>query len=138
MKRLKKLQHHLQPNIDEVINRLVSECKNEYDISHVKGFIADVDRGVAHFDGQFTVPLWAFDRRHKGRNYRGDEGYFIYYVAHELSHQVYFKKHGYKGRHNANFYEIFKDLCPKEYQHFELNYIPSSKRFGIKSLEVSK
>ena len=131
MKVLRKIKHELQNEINIVIDRLLSECKTEYDNEGISGFIADVRRGLAYMDGRFTVPLWAYDRRNNGKNYRGDEGYFVYYVAHELSHQLRYKKYGLNGGHDFRFYEIFIDVCPKEYQHFELNYKKTSSKFGI-------
>lgn len=131
MKKLRKICHHLQPEINEVINRLLSECKVEYNNEGIKGYIADVRRGYARWDGQFTVPLWAYDKRYAGLNYRGEEDYFIYYVAHELSHQLRYIKYGKEGSHDFRFYEIFMDICPKHLQHFELEYKSTASKYGI-------
>ena len=131
-KNLRKICHELQPKIDSTIKELLSECKTKYSTEGVAGYIADTSRGRAHHDGQFTVPLWAYDRRYKGISYHGDEGHFKYYVAHELAHQLRYIKYGKNTDHDFRFYEIFMDVCPKDLQHFELNYKPSSSKYGIK------
>lgn len=131
-RKLKKICYHLQCEIDKAIDTLISECRVEYDIEGIAGCITDSVVGRAKFDGRFTVPLWAYDKRFKGKNYRGEEGYFIYYVAHELAHQLRYKKYGMDGVHDYKFYEIFKEICPNYLQHFELNYIKTSRKYGIK------
>ena len=148
MKQLRKIQQQHQAEIDEVINRLLSECKVEYNNEGVRGFVADTHRGFAHYDGQFTVPQWAYDKQHlsqqdfekkhcvhagwnKVKAYK-KEGYFIYYVAHELAHQLRYIKYNKGGGHDFRFYEIFMDICPKDYQHHELNYKKTASKYGIK------
>ena len=131
MTKLRKICYHLQSQINEVISILISECKTEYDIKGIVGYVADTTRGFSHFDGQFTVPLWAYDKRYKGKGSFGEEGYFTYYVAHELAHQLRYKKYGKDGSHDYRFYEIFMDICPKQFQHFELEYKKTASKYGI-------
>lgn len=128
VKRLKKIQYHLQEELDKTIKSLL--VNTEFTSEGIKGYIADVKRGFAHFNYQFTVPLWTYNKT-GSEKYMKEEGYFIYYVAHELSHILSYKKHGpIKGKgHNKNFYEIFKIICPKEYQCFEIPYKPSAKKY---------
>lgn len=135
MKALRKIRHDLQSQIDDVIKELLDNCTADYikkvDTSIIKGYIADIRRGHAYADGhQFTVPLWAYDRRHK-HTYHGAEGYFKYYVAHELAHQLRYLVFDVKGGHDFFFYRAFKAICPKELQHFELNYIKRADTYGI-------
>lgn len=129
MKKLRKIQHHLQNTLDKTIKELLKDT--EFTSDGIKGYIADVRRGYAYFDGQFTIPLWVHDKTGK-EGYRTEDGYFTYYVAHELAHQLKYKKYGPISGHDNKFYEIFKLICPKKYQRFELYYKPSAKRYGIK------
>jgi len=97
----------------------------------VRGYIADVQRGEAHYQPcVFIVPYWAFNPTHP-KNIAANGGYFIYYVAHELSHIIAYKKHGVKCGHDARFYEIFEKICPKEHQYFEETY-KSSPHYGVR------
>lgn len=131
MKRILKIRHDLQNEIDKVITNLLNDCSVKFDIEGIIGYVADIRRGCAKFDGRFTVPLWAYDRRYKGKSYRGEEGYFTYYVAHELAHELKYKKYGKHSGHDFEFYEIFMTICPKKLQHFELHYKKTSSKYGI-------
>lgn len=127
MKALKNIQPQFQEKINDVIDRLLSDYNkvdSSIDFNGIEGFVADTERGYAHYDGRFTVPLWALIRP-KGT------GYFVYYVAHELSHQLRYKKYDTEGSHDFKFYEIFTKLCPTEFQHFELNYKKSASKYGV-------
>jgi len=122
-KKLRKIQHHLQAEINAVISELIVNSKEQYDIGEIKGYVSDLARGYSYSNGrQFTVPLWAYDYK--------EDGYFTYYVAHELSHQLSYN-HSLKGVHDFIFYEIFMNVCPKELQHFELDFRPSASKYGI-------
>lgn len=127
MRKLRKIQKGLQPIIDSTIEELLENT--EFKSDGIKGYIADVARGMSYRDGQFTVPLWAYDKT--GLGYRKQGGYFKYYVAHELSHQISYKEYDNNNGHNENFYKVFMKICPKDIQHFELNYKPSAKKYGI-------
>lgn len=74
-----------------------------------------------------TIPLWAIEGNH-------GNGYWIYYVAHELAHtNVPDEMHGDK------FMQEFIKLCPIEYQHYELGYMPRAAiRNGISKEHASK
>jgi predicted SprT family Zn-dependent metalloprotease len=120
----KNIIKHLQPEIDKIISELIAECKMDYDFRFIEGYITDTRRGRAYFGSHFTVPLWAFDKRHPG--YRSEMGYFKYYVAHELSHIIQYRINNTHG-HGKSFYRVFKNICPLEFQHFEIYYKPSAK-----------
>jgi len=126
MIRIKNIQPHFQDQLDKVINDLLASYDEDIDMSDVKGYVVDSNRGRAYFEGgQFTVPLWTLTKKPKG--------YFTYYTAHELSHKIKYKKYGIEGPgHNAQFYEIFTKLCPVNLQHHELHYKKSCKKYGIK------
>jgi len=124
MKTLRKIQTHLQIEIDTVIKNLLYKTKFDGKFTNgIKGYIADVRAGKALYDGRFTVPYWAFKDKRKG--------YFIWYVAHELSHQLRYKVYGIDGCHDMRFYELFLQICPDEFQHFEVHYKPSCVKYGI-------
>lgn len=130
MKKFRKIQDNLQSIINNEINILLKD--KELDAKGIVGFIADVKVGRARYSTmQFTVPLWTYTKK-AVIGYRRHEGYFTYYVAHELSHLLAYKKYKNKGKnHGEKFYEIFKIICPSEYQYFELYYKPSAKKYGI-------
>jgi hypothetical protein len=94
----------------------------------------DATVGRAYFyQNTFTVPYWAFNPN-DWRNKRTNQGYFIYYVAHELSHLLTVKKYNdNKCKHDYKFYSIFMEICPKEYQYFELGYKKTAAKYGIKN-----
>lgn len=101
--------------------------KSGYDGTGIRCYIVDNGKGRARYSEQtFSVPLWAL-LHPKG------EGFFIYYVAHELSHLLR-DKDGERGiMHDYEFYKIFMQVCPKEFQHWELKYKKSSGKYGIKA-----
>jgi hypothetical protein len=75
-------------------------------------------RGVCHnYRRYLTVPLWSFTRP-----LNKDENYWIYYLAHELSH-IYAADLG-EGGHGSIFMKIFKMICPEELQYHEYGYKP--------------
>lgn len=130
MRKIYKIQHSLQKEIDETISQLLEKYP-EFLNTNITGYISDSECGRAFYsENKFYVPLWAFDKRFAGKTYHGDDGYFTYYVAHELSHIISGHKTGTVG-HKKEFYDVFKQICPTEYQYFEINYKPSCKHFGI-------
>ena len=91
-------------------------------------------RGYAYWNKtgyyKFCVPYWAYIKRdsHKGRkifrirkavrSYR-ISSYFVYYIAHEISHVLNDPK---LQSHGHEFYKIFTRICPVELQSYELGY----------------
>ena len=131
MRTLRMVQPQFQDKIDGAIDAILMQSQYSKYRKEIKGFIADVTRGRAHYsDRVFTVPFWAYKPTHP-KNMATNGGYFIYYVAHELSHLVSHIKYGENCCHDHRFYEIFAELCPIEYQHFELSYIKTAGNFGI-------
>jgi predicted metal-dependent hydrolase len=75
-------------------------------------FVVKQDRGRCYYDsGTITIPLWVINNPKPGKKF--------WYIAHELAH-VYTKG----DNHGSKFMAKLKEICPKEYQHFELNYKP--------------
>ena len=132
MNKPNKIQPHLQKHIDNAINEILTHTTYSEFKNKVHGYIADVVRGKAHSkEMMFTVPYWAYKPDYpKNRKTKG-VGYFIYYVAHELAHLIATTKHGGGCNHDFRFYEIFMEICPKEYQHFELGYKKTATKYGI-------
>lgn len=77
-------------------------------------FAVDQQRGRCYYlDKVITVPVWAIQSNKKG--------YWIYYLSHELAHACC----GYDAKHGLQFQEKLKEICPEEYQHYELDYKPA-------------
>jgi len=128
MKKIRKIQSQFQDEIDKVTKELLLAYDKNMNHEKFKGYITDTLVGRAYFRGPyFTVPFWAYNPRHK-HNKKTDGGYFIYYVAHELSHKLNRNEYSH---HDSYFYEIFTKLCPKHLQHFELSYKKTSSKYGI-------
>ena len=107
MKKLRKIQHHLQDKIDSMVVEILSNTPYSEFRKEVRGYIADIKRGRAYYnDNVFTVPLWAFKPDYP-KNVRSKGGYFVYYVAHELSHLISYKVYGERCCHDIRFYGIF-------------------------------
>lgn len=98
-----------------------AEYKTDYKIYCVSN-----NRGYCDYERKIIlVPLWSFG--HKNKNY------WVYYLAHELSHAINKVMNGQVKSHGNEFMEIFKMICPKYLQHYELNYKPrNAKAAGIK------
>jgi len=87
------------------------------------------NRGHAYWNStgyyKFCVPFWAYQKQapHKGRKiFRITpriNSYFVYYIAHEISHVLNDPK---LQSHGHEFYKIFTRVCPIELQHYELGY----------------
>jgi predicted SprT family Zn-dependent metalloprotease len=132
MVNLAYIRPELQKQIDGMIIKMLKRSPYRGFRKDVHGYIANLQRGEAHYQyNAFFVPYWAFNPNHP-KNIGSKGGYFIYYVAHELSHMIAFKKHGVRCYHDARFYEIFETICPKEYQHFELQYKSSANYINYK------
>lgn len=80
--------------------------------------VTNTIRGYAyHRSLRITVPLWAFKR---------GIGYVEYYLCHEAAHAFGNYNHG------PAFMAKFKQICPVDLQHFELEYKPrNAKKAGI-------
>lgn len=84
--------------------KLVAESlKKELGFSHLKIEFKRVDRGYSLKKGKIVIPLWAIRR-----NYY----YGIYYICHELAHQVAYKKYSHF-KHNDSFKNEEKILLNK-------------------------
>tara|TARA_R110000824_G_scaffold70974_1_gene181902 strand:+ start:8 stop:538 length:531 start_codon:yes stop_codon:yes gene_type:complete len=74
---------------------------------------------------KFCVPYWAYKKQgsFKGRKIfritHRLNSYFVYYIAHEISHVLNSPK---ARSHGHKFYKIFTRVCPIELQHYELGY----------------
>ena len=91
----------------EIMKKLLFNYDKRINPKSIKGYVVKQNRGHAyHFQSEFTVPEWAYV---KGKEY------FTYYIAHELSHIIAWRKFHNDG-HDKNFYEVFKRICPKEIQ----------------------
>jgi hypothetical protein len=75
-------------------------------------------RGYCKYQAkQVTIPMWAIRKDRPGE---ADEGYSIYYLAHEVAH-IEAAREG-DMQHGALFMKAFKRLCPEPLQHHEIQY----------------
>jgi len=123
----KRIVRHLSEH-DEKISKEIIDLLFNYDkrikSTTIKGYVIKGVRGRAYTEhGQFTVPNWTFVR---------GAGYFTYYVAHELAHIIAARKYSGAAIHDKYFYKVFCKLCPKDLQHYEIDYKKRSSRFGVK------
>jgi hypothetical protein len=73
------------------------------------------NRGRCYYDLKIiTIPAHAYESK--------KEGYFAYYVSHEMAHA--FAPRG--AQHDSSFMAEFKKICPREYQHYEVDYKPKA------------
>lgn len=132
----KRVEKH-EDLIHRIAHRLLKNAGIETDFDNrifagYKLYCCDTKRGWCYYNTKhITIPLWAVYAR------RG--GYLTYYIAHELSHAIASNKFGddyglsyvYKP-HGPEFMEIFMKVCPKSYQHYEIDYKPrNAKAAGI-------
>jgi len=129
------IEYELQDERDHVIQSLLDQSTIKLNF-FPKGYITRTIQGRGN-KRYFYVPLWAYHHKLYTTSYHGQEGYFIYYVAHELSHVVRDNMYNFRGLHDSKFYEVFLKICPEEYQYFELYYKPSSAAYGIKQCCLS-
>ena len=114
-----RIVNQFQGEIDCAISLLVSPAYLETWLLP-RGYVVGSSRGRSYSkQGAISVPLWA---------YRKGTDYFLYYAAHELSH-LFSMSDG----HDFKFYQHFMRICPIEFQHFELGYKPSAKKYGIRA-----
>lgn len=72
--------------------------------------VIDYKNGFCMYNKKWiTLPAWSFHAKE-------DKEYWIYYLAHEMAHA--FTMSG----HDSKFMEMFKTICPKHLQHFEIGY----------------
>ena len=129
---LPQILPRFQKQTDKVIIGMLKRTPYRKFRKDVRGHVAVTERGMACYqNNSFYVPYWAFHSRHP-KNVSSNGGYFIYYVAHELSHILAYKKHGVRCGHDARFTEIFETICPKEHQHFEEEYKAASN-YGVRT-----
>lgn len=99
--------------------KLVAESlKKELELNNVKFEFKKVDRGYSLAKGKIVIPLWCIRRNHY---------YAIYYICHELAHQIVYKKYLHF-RHDENFKTEEKILLNK----FKL--MPIYSRWYVKEL----
>lgn len=126
----KKIDHELSAKLEIAIEDLLYGTKywSKFKRLDVDCYITDTDTGrVKSRYGKrtLTVPKWAYESKGKKKG-QDDPDYFLYYVAHELSHL--FSNHG----HRKLFYKAFTQICPNYLQHHEIGYKPSCVRYGVK------
>ena len=85
---------------------------NELDKSNWRFYPVKQSRGRCYYlNKTITIPVFAWS---KGIDY------LTYYIAHEMAHAIA----GSLAKHGQQFMQVFKNICPKEYQHYELGYKP--------------
>lgn len=67
---------------------------------------------------RITVPIWTMEETKK------KPGYIIWYLAHELAHLAQWQEDQFTDNHGPRFMAWLKRICPKEYQHYEIEYKP--------------
>lgn len=94
-------------------------------IGNIPSYFVKQSRGRAWYvkgkPHHFTIPIWILNRSRE---------YQMWYVAHEVSHIVDVIRRG-KSDHGPEFHKILKDICPKESQHYEWDYMKRSKARGL-------
>jgi len=116
--------HTLDTDIRVMVSALLLKYDKRINPNLIKSYVVECQRGRAHCkENVITVPRWAHTR---------GKGYFKYYVAHELSHIISWRKYR-NDAHDKHFYEVFKRLCPEDTQFHELGYKKrSGVSFGVK------
>ena len=124
MVKIRKICYQYDDKLKDMIAYLLSNYDNRINPKLISGHITDTVRGRSYSRDSFiTVPRWAYKFHHD---------YFMYYTAHELSHIITWRRYRSRG-HGKDFYKIFCKLCPKEVQHFELDYKKRSSIYGVKN-----
>lgn len=76
-------------------------------------YVVNQVRGRCYYGRKWiTIPVHAWKRQ--------DDGYLVYYVAHEAAHAYA----GASADHGPKFMAWLKKLCPAQYIHYELTYKP--------------
>jgi len=97
---------------------IIESLKKELQFDNIKVKFKEIDRGYSLAKGKIVIPLWCIRRNHY---------YAIYYICHELTHQIAYKKY-HHFRHDENFKIEEKVLLNK----FKL--IPIYSRWYVKEL----
>lgn len=126
----RKQAKNLKSELDDIVNHLIKDSNISDDlkilIKDFECYVCDFSYGYTRYwNNCIVIPLWAHNRSIE---------YFTYYIAHELAHALaYINNSYYSGDlHNEEFYNMFNEICPKKYQHFEYKYKPkNAKRFGV-------
>lgn len=63
-----------------------------------------------------VIANWAFRNPQNGR--------LMWTIYHELSHVAQRFNDGFISNHDERFYHYFKQICPKQYWHYERAYMP--------------
>jgi predicted metal-dependent hydrolase len=122
--KIKNQCHSFDKEIREIATKLLLKYNKRINPNLIEMHVVNCVRGRAYwFKNIITVPQWA---------YREGEEYFTYYVAHELSHIISWRKF-HNRNHDKYFYEVFKKLCPEDIQFYELRFKKrSGVSFGVK------
>ncbi len=104
-------------SIYETYQKLIDNGWNVYVVSQRRGYCHMLFKII-------TIPAWV--TKHE------DQGYWLYYVAHEFAHAL-----GDIGdNHNQRFMERFMKLCPVSLQHYETEYKPrNAANAGISKVQ---
>lgn len=81
---------------------------------------------VFHDDGTETSN---FLIRLSNKVFSFEETYTNYLIYHELAHIPQFMNYGTMFKHDKCFYESYVRVVPCQYWKYEVDYIPSSKKF---------
>jgi len=113
-KRIVKKRFVYDVQMHETIKKLLFDYDKRINPNSVRGYVVASKRGHAYTrQSEFSVPEWAYNK---------SSGYFVYYVAHELSHIIGYRKFRSHG-HDREFYDVFKRICPKDLQYHEIGYL---------------
>jgi len=66
------------------VYKIIDDIKEEFKLYDIKVRFKDIQRGRSSYTGHVSVPLWSINE---------GECYFLYYVVHELVHQIIYKEY---------------------------------------------
>ncbi len=124
-----KRNRTLETKVGKIADELLKNAGLETDCDI---FVTDTSNGYCSYrKNMICVPVWAIDlsksAKYKSSNRQNPKGYDIYYIAHELAH-IFTPGHS----HDTIFMNMFMNICPEEYQHFEHGYKPrAAKAAGV-------
>lgn len=112
--RIVKVRFSYDVQMINIIKVLLSAYDKRINPKGIRGYVVASKRGHAYTSqSEFTVPEWAYNKSIE---------YFTYYIAHELSHIIAYRKFSAHG-HNKEFYDVFKRICPRDLQYHEISYL---------------
>lgn len=119
--------------IDTYATQALNKLLKTYGIQIPKDyglFVTNTVRGrTCYKNKNITVPIWAVKQSLNGKT----PGYDVYYACHEIAHAMAPATKG--DVHGPKFMAAFINICPKQYQHYELEYKPRlAKAAGIKNV----